>query len=310
MSEPPARACIVIPCYNAETWITRTVGSALAQDWPGLEVVVVDDGSSDGSVAVVEAMKDPRLTLLTGANCGACHARNRGLAWATECGMDYVVFLDADDYFEGDVLGGAMRVALAHEADMVLSNLHVEEGTGPRVMRHLYQGQVAPEAFFRGWMQGDYVSPPGILWRVAFLNSVGGWDESLARAQDLEVTLRALLSQPVIWKNEEGAAVYDRANPDSISRSQSRKALDSRYRAVSGLLSKIPGTSFADSAPLLSRELYHIARAAFVAGYTDLGRTALIAARSTGYRDHPGTRLHRLAARLLGLETKIRLWKN
>lgn len=305
-----AHVSVVIPCYNAEAWIKRTIHSALhAQSWSHKDVIVVDDGSSDGSVAAVEALMQPGLTLLTGPNRGACHARNRGLEQALQQGAKYVVFLDADDYFEGEILAGAVRVAEQHDADMVLSNLHVEDASGARELRNLYQGEVTPEELFQGWMAGDYVSPPGILWRADFINSIGGWDESLARAQDLEVTLRATLHRPVIWKNEEGAAIYDRANPDSISRSQSRNALDSRFRALNGLAQKITGTSFAQTLPLMHQEIYHIARAAFRAGYQDLGRQALGVVQNAGYREHPGTNMHRMVARVIGLENKVRLWK-
>ena len=304
----PPHVAVVIPCYNAQEWIAKTIRSALDQGYPSKEVIVVDDGSSDGSVAAIEAM-GVDLTLETGPNRGACHARNRGHAIALEHGADYVVFLDADDYFEGEILAGAVAVAEEHGADMVLSDMHLEYEGGVREIRHRYQGRVAPEEFFHGWMSGDYINPPGILWRAGFVTEVGGWDESLARAQDLEITLRALLQGPRVWKNDRGAAIHARLNPNSITRNQSLKALDSRFRANAGLVEKARGTSFARTIPLLCREVYHIARAAFKAGETDLGRRALRFARAEGYKAHPGTRAHALAARLLGLETKVRLWK-
>ena len=307
-----ARVSVVIPCFNAGPWIAKTIESVLEQDWPEKDVIVVDDGSTDNSVARAQAFGD-RITLLTGPNRGACHARNTGHRIATERGSDYIVFLDADDYFEGPILSGAVSLAEDKGADMVLSNLHLEyeraDGSSYRELRYLYSGQVKPEEFFKGWMSEDYVSPPGVLWRTGFVTEIGGWDESLARAQDLDITLRAMLYRPVIWKNDQGAAIYVRVNQGSISRSQSRKALESRFRAVSGLVERIRGTSFAPIIPLMCQEIYHIARAAFRAGYRDLGRQALAFARAEGYRDHPGTRAHALLARIVGLENKVRIWK-
>lgn len=300
--------CIVIPCYNAAPWIAKTINSALNQRHPSKEVIVIDDGSTDGSVEAVRAL-DADITLRTGPNRGACHARNEGHRIALGRGADYVVFLDADDYFEGEILAGAVAVAQANGADMVLSDMHLEYEDGHREIRHRYAGHIAPEEFFHGWMSGDYINPPGILWRAGFVTEIGGWDESLARAQDLEVTLRALLARPVIWKNDQGAAIHARLNPNSITRNQSLKALDSRFRANSGLAQKATGTSFAPTIPLLCREIYHVARAAFKAGETDLGRRALSFVHAQGYRTHPGTRAHALAARVLGLEAKVRLWK-
>ena len=298
---------VVIPCYNAGPWIEKTIRSVLDQACPNVDVIVVDDGSTDNSVAVAETFGD-QITLLTGPNRGACSARNTGFARAQEQGAKYIVFLDADDYFEGEILAGSVETAERHGADMVLSNMHLEYEGGVRELRQRYADQVAPETFFTGWMQGDYINPPGILWRAAFVAEIGGWDESLARAQDLEITLRALLSRPVIWKNERGAAIHARLNPNSITQNQSFKALDSRFRANSSLVEKARGTSFATAIPLICQELYHVARAAFKSGEWELGRKALRFIRAEGYRAHPGTKTHARVAGLLGLELKVRIW--
>jgi hypothetical protein len=224
-------------------------------------------------------------------------------------GAEFVLFLDADDYLEGQMLAGSMSEADAHGADMVLSNMHIEYPDGRRQLRNLYTSTVAPESFFRGWMgERAYVNPSGIVWRVSFVRQIGGWDESLARAQDLDITLRAMLHKPRIRKNEAGAAIHSRVNSNSISQNQSEKALRSRFKAVAGLINPVRGTSFESMLPLLYGELYFVARAAFREGYRDLGQEIMGILDNEGYRDHPGTRLHRLAARLLGLERKVRMW--
>ena len=302
------QVCVVIPVYNAEDWISRTIQSVLEQDYANVAVIAVDDGSTDNSVEEVRAFGQ-KVRLKTGPNRGACHARNQGLAIASEAGADYVIFLDADDYLEGEMIAGSVLEANRNKADMVLSNMHLEYPDGTREIRQRYQGQVAPETFYEGWMRGDYVNPSGILWSVEFVNSIGGWDESLARAQDLEITLRALLASPVIWKNEDGAAIHARVNPNSISNKQSEKALSSRYHAVSGLVEKAQGTSFEKYNDLMYREIYHIASAAFRADFTDLGRILVTYLKDRDYSKHPGSRLHSIAASLIGLENKVRLRK-
>lgn len=299
--------CVVLPVYNAEDWVGRAIGS-VQDSCPEALIVAVDDGSTDGSVDVIKAISPP-VVLETGPNRGACHARNRGLAIAGEHGADYVLFLDADDYIEGPMLRAALAEAEAHDADTVLCNMHLEYEGGRRDERYHYSGTVTPEAFLRGWMEGRYINPSGILWRCRFLEKIGGWDESLARAQDLEMSLRAMFFDPKIRKSEDGAAIHARVNDNSISRSQSERALDSRHRAVTGLIDRARGTSFADSIPLLQRELYHISRAAFKAGYRDLGRKGVALLKTQGYRDHPGTWAHGQLARVIGLERKIALWK-
>ncbi|MBK8909688.1 MAG: glycosyltransferase [Rhodospirillales bacterium] len=91
MTEP--LVSIIIPCWNAEAFVGEAIDSALAQTYRNAEVIVIDDGSTDGSLEVIKSYGD-RIRWETGPNRGAPAARNRGLALAAGA---YVLFLDADD---------------------------------------------------------------------------------------------------------------------------------------------------------------------------------------------------------------------
>lgn len=95
MSEPTIS--VVIPLYNKEREVARAVRSVLAQRRQPLELIVVDDGSTDRSAAEVEAFRDPLVRLIRQPNGGVCAARNRGIA---EARGEYVALLDADDEWE------------------------------------------------------------------------------------------------------------------------------------------------------------------------------------------------------------------
>lgn len=85
---------VLIPLYNKEHWIARSISSVLQQSMQSFEIVVVDDGSSDGGAKIVEDIGDSRLRLFRQENAGVSAARNRALSLAKG---EYVAFLDADD---------------------------------------------------------------------------------------------------------------------------------------------------------------------------------------------------------------------
>src|SRR5260221_3075253 len=104
---PTPLITIVVPCHNAVRSIGAAIRSALEQDWPEKEIIVVDDGSSDRSVEQVRAF-GPRVQLLAGAHRGGNAARNTALHAARG---EWVQFLDADDYLEPQKLTQQRREA-------------------------------------------------------------------------------------------------------------------------------------------------------------------------------------------------------
>ena len=92
---------VVIPLYNKEASIAQSLKSVLSQEYDDFEVVIVDDGSTDGSVGVVEAINDPRIRLIKQENGGPSKARNTGVKNAKG---EWILFLDADDELEPDAL--------------------------------------------------------------------------------------------------------------------------------------------------------------------------------------------------------------
>jgi len=97
---------ILIPAYNAERWIAETIQSALAQTWPDKEIIVVDDGSTDGTLAVARRFETRGTRVVTQPNQGAAMARNTAFSLARG---DYIQWLDADDLLSPDKIAKQME---------------------------------------------------------------------------------------------------------------------------------------------------------------------------------------------------------
>lgn len=92
---------VIVPCYNGEKWIGRCLRSLLEQTYTDLEILVINDGSTDNTVQAVQTISDPRIRLIDQTNAGVSAARNRGI---DEARGELITFVDGDDYVESTYL--------------------------------------------------------------------------------------------------------------------------------------------------------------------------------------------------------------
>ncbi len=206
---------VIIPAYNAEQFVAYAVQSVLAQTHRHLEVIVVDDGSTDGTAAVVQGIDDSRLTLLRGPNQGVGHARNRGLASASG---SLIAFLDADDGWLSVKLERQLAIELK-QADVVGCLMRYENVDGDLL-------GVAGESIGRHdherIAQARFVPFPisAAIFRVHLLRSLGGFDASLdvipGLVQDLDLFARLAARGARFEQVPEVLGVY-RVHPESAS---------------------------------------------------------------------------------------------
>jgi glycosyltransferase involved in cell wall biosynthesis len=104
----PAPVSVILPLYNKAAYIRRALDSIAGQTYPDFEVLIVNDGSSDGSETIAAGYPDPRFRVIHQANAGPGAARNRGIA---EARGEWVAFLDADDEWNPDFLMRSLEVA-------------------------------------------------------------------------------------------------------------------------------------------------------------------------------------------------------
>jgi glycosyltransferase involved in cell wall biosynthesis len=189
------RFTVVIPAFNAARTIGSAIRSVLAQTRQDFEVIVVDDGSTDGTSCRAGAYaSDPRIRVIRQPNRGPSAARNVGIA---EARGSYVSMLDADDlwlpeYLE--VLGGALDAA-PDAAFAYTDAWLLEDATGKVRRKSAMSGQRAPKtvpdsrAFFLLLLEGNFIYT-SVTARHSILEQVGGYDESLLTSEDWDLWLR------------------------------------------------------------------------------------------------------------------------
>jgi hypothetical protein len=172
------RFSIIIPCYNAERWLAGAIRSCLDQTARDLEVIVVDDGSTDSSRAIADAAAgcDARVRVIHQDNQGVGAARNAGLAVASG---EYINFLDADDLLAPDKL--AVQGAVLDEnprIDCVLCNGSGIDADGHEVMEHLVDPRrlAGPVSMFNLFFSGGQFAPLIPLLRRRVAIAAGGFD--------------------------------------------------------------------------------------------------------------------------------------
>jgi glycosyltransferase involved in cell wall biosynthesis len=178
---------IIVPSYNSAHFVRQALDSAFAQTYRPIEVIVVDDGSTDDTADVLRPYMD-RIIYVRQDNRGLAGARNSGLRAASG---ELIALLDADDvWLEEHLESGYQALASVPDAALVHSEVYYwDAATGERtrrdVPRHSYQGDCYLQLFAR-----NTIIPSTLLFRRACYDLHGGFDESFRRCEDWDFALR------------------------------------------------------------------------------------------------------------------------
>ncbi|MEM6666160.1 MAG: glycosyltransferase [Pseudomonadota bacterium] len=186
-----ARLSVILPTYNRAGLIGETLDSLLAQSRPVDELLVVDDGSSDGTADLIAGYGD-KVRYLRKDNGGKASALNLGLS---EISGDYVWICDDDDLLEPDA---AKRLAGALDADDGLGycagrhedfTVHPESGEH-EIKAPGYWRPSKPDELFPDLLDGCHIFQPGLVVRRSVYDAIGPFNADLTRSQDYEMLLR------------------------------------------------------------------------------------------------------------------------
>lgn len=212
------KVSILIPLYNAEKWISATINSILEQSYENLEIIFVDDGSTDNSLAIAKSYESKRLKVYQQENKGGCAARNKALEL---CTGDYIVFFDADDIMYKDKIKNQMEMVEKYGDDYIYSSQWIPFTNEVPI---IFPPKTVIDKDFEStidWLTTSWLNRSGQtgVWLTPkkIIEQSGKWDETLKVNQDGEYFFRVLLKSKGVKFVDNAYLFYRRELATSIS---------------------------------------------------------------------------------------------
>ncbi len=238
---------VIVPSYNYLRFIDKCLESVISQDYPNIEVIVVDDGSTDGSLEYLGTLGGP-IKVLRQKNQGVSTARNHGLL---ESKGEFVAFLDADDFWDPSKISKQVNTALSADVDLVYAGvvLVASDGiTATGVISPQFSGDCAP--YFRRFPTRAIVTlgTSNALFRKAVLAQSGILDSKLSISADWDFFRRycdygkvAVLNEQLTFyrQHPENMSTYSNSFIPDTMRSVRKMLADDRHKASNWTLFKI-----------------------------------------------------------------------
>jgi hypothetical protein len=226
------RVTIAIPSFNAARWIAAAVQSALDQTWSEKEVIVVDDGSTDDSLAILERFGDS-IRVICAEHRGGNHARNLALQHATG---EWLQFLDADDYLEPPKI--ARQFAETENgagADVIYSPVWWETWSGDQATERSASQLDPSRDLYTQWLTWELPQTGGCLWRKSALEKLSGWKLDQPCCQEHELYARALQAEMHFVFAPTPHAVYRVWSEETLCRKNPRQVIEVKTSLIESL---------------------------------------------------------------------------
>lgn len=225
---------VLIPCYNAGRWVAQALDSVLAQTWPALEIIVVNDGSTDNSRDVLRAYEPRNVKVIDQDNRGQTAALNRALAAASGA---FIQYLDADDLLAPDKIALQMQQLAANPAC-------VSAAAWARFRHDPADAVFQPDEMWRDlspvdWLVANWRDGGGMMfpamWLLprAIVGAAGPWREELTLCNDTEYFTRVVLAAQRVLHCAAARTYYRSGLAGSVSGIKTRRGWESYYQVVS-----------------------------------------------------------------------------
>lgn len=190
---------IIIPLYNKERYIATTISSILQQSFTDYEIVVVNDGSTDSSLTIVEQISDKRLRLINKQNEGVSATRNRGIQ---EARGQYIMFLDADDVLLPDALSEFERMRLeSRGCDILIASFIEKDETGKIVKSCICKNGEMHNPMKSYWQKEFYPRMGNTFIKRSVIQDVELMKTNFTLYEDMEWIIRLLRTCSVFASN-------------------------------------------------------------------------------------------------------------
>ncbi|HIF9474866.1 TPA: glycosyltransferase family 2 protein [Photobacterium damselae] len=215
---------VVIPAYNAEKTIERCINSCLNQNYSNIQIIVINDGSTDATIDVLNYFSDERLLILTTKNFGASRARSEGIKISSG---QFLFFLDSDDYLEDEAIYSLINKQNQNDYDIVIGQAYIHNYSNKKTITDfkLNNANIIDD-FLEGLL-------PVTLWPTLYRNSIF---EELNSDKNLTIGEDFVLNAEIIGKNYSytilDLPIYNYIKHElSITHCLDEKKLEDNYKA-------------------------------------------------------------------------------
>ncbi len=266
---------VIIPAYNSERYIAETLESVFAQTYRNLEVIVVDDGSTDGTRELIQT-GFPKVRYFWKPNGGAPSGRNLGIRNARG---DLIAFVDSDDLWLPKKLEAQVRLFTDDPTlvwsytdcyDFVGQPDHIA-GRSSRLARP-FEGDILPALFL-----GNFISSPTVVLRREVFDTAGLWDAGVAPVEDWDLWLR-VAAQFSIKYLDEPLALHRRHSDSTIANIHPQEFLDIHLAVLRQVLERHPDRLRSLWRPAIANVYFKIGLGFLKRGMNNTGRLCLVRA--------------------------------
>lgn len=225
---------ICMPAYNASKYIAKTVHSILAQSYTNLELIIVDDGSTDDTATVLRQFTDPRISIHEQQNSGQCAAANRAYSFSKG---RLIKFMDADDMISPDYIAEQVK-RIGNSDDIIASaawgRFYNDNINTFKLAEDMIRQDCKPIDWLVSSMDGKQVMLQCAIWLIprVVLEESGLWNERLSLINDFEFIIRVLLHAREIRFAENSVLYYRSGLPNSLSTLKSAEGAKSAYESI------------------------------------------------------------------------------